>query len=315
MNAVATAQKSYEDYVSEWSRIDTTAGWAKGDLLVEMTADARYGDKKMEDLAKDTGTSKSTLFDYRKVAVTFPEKSRRPDISFSVHSLLAALDAADREQILPGLAKHVSYRQAKKDIAAHNRKKTSVRNARITVAKDIITKAVTDAANGITAKDILAILGTKGYITDNPANPDKSVIDAGFISAKDDALIRHHQDDGKYYPPEKINPEIIPGTARVPLTPSKVQEILAKSQEQPEQEAPEWTDSREYHAGESLVTAQQNAKMDVWLTATGDVGAKLIFTRDQWADFITAEYARLEVEAAETGLESRTNHPSAKAKA
>ena len=190
-----TAQKSYAEYVSDWQRIDTTAGWAKGDLLAEMTADARYGDKSMEDLAKDTGTSRSTLFEYRKVALTFPEKSRRPDISFSVHSLLAAMDAADRDEILPALPQWITTRQFKKDMTARKREKTGDRNKKLEAAAESIATTVQNTP-GITKEKVLESLAARGYFR---ADDKDSIRDAWSMAQRGGNF---RVEGEKVYPPE-----------------------------------------------------------------------------------------------------------------
>ena len=82
--------RTYEQYRDEFNRIDGTANWAKGDLLNEMTADARYGDETMTRLSEDTDTPVSTLYALAQVAEKYPENSRRLEIPWSVYRELVS---------------------------------------------------------------------------------------------------------------------------------------------------------------------------------------------------------------------------------
>ena len=62
----------------------------------------------------------------------------------------------------------------------------------------------------------------------------------------------------------------------------------------PEAPMPEWIDPRQYNASPDI-TVRHSAEGDVNLMVSD---LPVIFTRDQWSDFIRAEYERIEMEAA-----------------
>jgi hypothetical protein len=304
MNAVKTTEKTYETYLSEWSRIDTTAGWAKGDLLVEMTADAKYGDGAMDALAKDTGTSKTTLYNYRDVARTFPRDSRRPEISWSVYVELLPLSEGDREKILNELQHKLpvgkTVRAVRKMISQQKAASTRARNQRAEKIGNFITNEV-NAAGGLSNAELMKKLEAHGYLADDS---DKPLISNQIGFQVQQGRIR--KDGDRLSPPK---PEVIAGPPKEKLTPSKVQEILAKvpaQHEKPQEEKPEeWIDHREYPAGDATVgeaiviieRGEKTSKRALSVLFPDKHTFEVVFTPENWTAFINAEYARL-------------NHPS-----
>ena len=114
------------------------------------------------------------------------------------------------------------------------------------------------------------------------------------------------------------------------LTPSGVQKILAGKQEDvgstdavPEQDAPEvpeqeWRMYQQSSKEEAPIAVGDDDDGNIilkipYMSAEDDATNKILtvpFARDQWADFIRAEYARLGTGDIEKELDSRADHPS-----
>jgi hypothetical protein len=87
---------AYEDLVRTWRDVENFGQWVKGDLaLLIMT---KYGDQTLKKFATDVDVTLATLESYRTVAAAWPQKSRRLDIPWSVHQVLAS--QPDREELL-----------------------------------------------------------------------------------------------------------------------------------------------------------------------------------------------------------------------
>jgi hypothetical protein len=90
--------KSLEDLAAIWRSADSV-NWLKGDIAREV--ETHYGDGDLEKFAELVGESLSTIESYRTVATAYPdEKSRRLDISWSVHQVFASQD--DRAALIAG---------------------------------------------------------------------------------------------------------------------------------------------------------------------------------------------------------------------
>lgn len=109
---------SYHDYVRAWQKIDSQSAWLKGDLAAAV--DTRYGEQTLQRYADDVGVKYDTLSEYRRVALAFPQMSRRLGISWSVHQALAAqtnrfeLIASRDDWTLAAAREYVSPRQQPK---------------------------------------------------------------------------------------------------------------------------------------------------------------------------------------------------------
>ena len=63
--------------------------WTLGDLAIEVSNEARYGDRALERFAEETGVAYKSIKEYQRVARAYPEKSMRM-ANFAICSVLAA---------------------------------------------------------------------------------------------------------------------------------------------------------------------------------------------------------------------------------
>jgi hypothetical protein len=91
-----TTRREYASYVDEWQRVDSAARWLKGDLLAELVTS--YGDGTLARFADEVETPLNTCQELRRVAEAYPEKSRRIELPWSVHQVLAS--QPDRAELI-----------------------------------------------------------------------------------------------------------------------------------------------------------------------------------------------------------------------
>lgn len=89
--------------------------WELGDLALAVAT--RYGEASLSRYAAEIGVDPGTLMSYRTVAAAYPEKSRRPENSWSAHQALAA--QPDRADLLA--SRNWTLAQARELAAARRR--------------------------------------------------------------------------------------------------------------------------------------------------------------------------------------------------
>jgi hypothetical protein len=85
---VLTPLESYADHVAAWRELDSRVAWVKGDIAASVQT--KYGERRLHLFAHTVNENYSTVQEHRRVALAYPQKSRRLDISWSVHQVLAA---------------------------------------------------------------------------------------------------------------------------------------------------------------------------------------------------------------------------------
>jgi len=82
------ASLRYEDFVAIGRAVESSRNFLLGDLACGV--EARYGDAKLQEYARDIGVEYRTLLNFRTVARAYPELSRRRELSFGTHQALAS---------------------------------------------------------------------------------------------------------------------------------------------------------------------------------------------------------------------------------
>jgi hypothetical protein len=88
--------KTLDELAELWCRADTEINWYRGDIA--LAVQVTYGGGELAEFAQRVRVATGTLEEYRRVAAAWPGKSRRIDISWSVHQILATQD--DRAELL-----------------------------------------------------------------------------------------------------------------------------------------------------------------------------------------------------------------------
>jgi hypothetical protein len=84
----ALSEDAVGDLLRGYARLGRFTQWVLGDIAAHVGI--QYGDGRLREHAKEAGIEYNTLIEYRRVSQAYGEKSRRLDISWSVHQVFAA---------------------------------------------------------------------------------------------------------------------------------------------------------------------------------------------------------------------------------